>query len=94
MSDDRPSWPEPAIPPGSQVRLVTGGPAMTVKDGVAGLDLVTCQWFTGGHLHEAEFAPEGLEVVAPPRGGGRDPAAAAEPAASGTGGEQAGGAVD
>jgi uncharacterized protein YodC (DUF2158 family) len=50
------------FPKGSVVRLISGGPAMSVKDTHFDNTLV-CQWFSGKKLETGIFAPETLVVV-------------------------------
>jgi uncharacterized protein YodC (DUF2158 family) len=53
------------FPPGSIVRLRSGGPAMTVMEntGVSlGNPRVFCQWFGGTKLNQGSFDEESLEA--------------------------------
>jgi uncharacterized protein YodC (DUF2158 family) len=47
---------------GMLVRLVSGGPTMSVKDVIFN-GTVVCQWFSGKKLETGSFAPETLVVV-------------------------------
>lgn len=47
--------------PGKDVQLSIGGPTMVIKAyDKSKSPFVTCQWFDGPQLQEAEFAPESL----------------------------------
>jgi uncharacterized protein YodC (DUF2158 family) len=46
--------------PGNVVRIVGGGPAMTV-DTIERSGLVLCKWFVGSTLHSHLFRPDVLE---------------------------------
>ena len=47
---------------GETVKLISGGPTMTVKE-IDDYNRVECQWFAGKKLESGEFSPDSLVRV-------------------------------
>lgn len=52
-----------AFPPGTVVRLKSGGPKMTVQQENDMDSTLLCTWFNSTEVKRYSFAPESLEVV-------------------------------
>ncbi len=48
-----------AFKTGDTVKLISGGPVMTVKN-PRHFDWVLCQWFAGKKLEQGDFSPDSL----------------------------------